>query len=89
MPGRLERLRNQPLSRKIQYCSFQWARLKTRCLYSWRLRSCGKGAIVLRPLFWTPECVAIGSKVIIWPGCRIEGIPSPAGAGASADGRVR
>jgi acetyltransferase-like isoleucine patch superfamily enzyme len=79
MPGRLERLRNQPLSRKIQYCSLLWARLKTRYIYSWRLRSCGKGAIVLRPLFWTPEFVSIGSGVLIWPGCRIEGIDLPAG----------
>lgn len=80
MPGRLKRHWNQPLSRKIQYCSFQWARLKTRCIYSWRLRLCGKDAIILRPLFWTPECISIGSGSIIWPGCRIEGIEAFGGA---------
>jgi acetyltransferase-like isoleucine patch superfamily enzyme len=81
MPDRLMRLWNLPLSRKIQYCSFLWARWKTRYIYGWRLRSCGKGSIVLRPLFWTPECIAIGSKVVIWPGCRIEGIESAVEAG--------
>ncbi len=79
MPGHLRLLWNQPFSRKIQYCSFQWAKLKTRYIYSWRLRSCGKDAIVLRPLFWTPEYISIGSSALIWPGCRIEGIDSPAG----------
>jgi acetyltransferase-like isoleucine patch superfamily enzyme len=84
MLGRLIRLWDLPLSRKFQYCAFLRARLKTRFIYRWRLRSCGKGSIVLRPLFWTPECVALGSGVVIWPGCRIETIDSgakvPAGA---------
>jgi acetyltransferase-like isoleucine patch superfamily enzyme len=84
MPGRLMRLWNKPLSRKIQYCSFLWAKLKTRCVYSWRLRSCGNDSIVLRPLFWTPECVALGSRVFIWPGCRIEGVNLPTGTGLSS-----
>jgi acetyltransferase-like isoleucine patch superfamily enzyme len=26
------------------------------------------------PLFWTPEYITLGSNVLIWPGCRIEGI---------------
>ena len=30
--------------------------------------------MVRRPLFWTPEYVALGSDVAIWPGCRIEGV---------------
>jgi acetyltransferase-like isoleucine patch superfamily enzyme len=74
MAGRLMHLWNQPLSRKFQYCAFLWAKLKTRYFYGWRLRSCGKGSIILRPLFWTPEFVSIGTGVLIWPGCRIEGI---------------
>ena len=78
MLARLMRLWNQPLSRKLQYCTFQWAKLKTRYIYSWRLRSCGEDSIVLRPLFWTPEGVSIGSNVLIWPGCRIEGIEAAA-----------
>ena len=68
------RLWEQPLSRKIQYCSQVWAKLKTRYVYRWRLQSCGKDSIVLRPLFWTPEFVSIGRNVFIWPGCRIEGV---------------
>jgi acetyltransferase-like isoleucine patch superfamily enzyme len=83
MPGRLRRLWNQPLSRKIQYCWFLWAKLKTQYLYTWRLRSCGRGSIVVRPLFWTPEVVSIGDSVFIWPGCRIEGIDLAGGPGTS------
>jgi acetyltransferase-like isoleucine patch superfamily enzyme len=78
MLTRLKWLWNQPLSRKLQYCTLQWGKLKTRYIYSWRLRSCGENSIVLRPLFWTPEVVSIGSNVLIWPGCRIEGIESAA-----------
>jgi acetyltransferase-like isoleucine patch superfamily enzyme len=29
---------------------------------------------VRKPLFWTPEYVALGGDVAIWPGCRIEGV---------------
>jgi acetyltransferase-like isoleucine patch superfamily enzyme len=78
MPGRLMRLWNRPLSRKIQFCSFIWAKLKTQYVYKWVLRSCGGGSIVCSPLFWTPEFIAIGRNVLIWRGCRIEGVDSDA-----------
>lgn len=72
MTGRWRIFRFMPLSRKIQAGAFLWGRLKTRCIYGLRLRRCGRGSIVLKPLFWTPESISIGRNVLIWPGCRIE-----------------
>ena len=74
MIARIVRLWREPLSRKLQYLSFRWAGLVMRIAYRWRLRSCGPGSLVLRPLFWTPELVSMGGNVLIWPGCRIEGV---------------
>jgi len=63
----------------MQYVSLRWAMLKTRLIYRPRLRACGKNSAILRPLFWTPECLSIGSEVVAWPGCRIEGIDASGG----------
>jgi acetyltransferase-like isoleucine patch superfamily enzyme len=64
----------QPLSRKLQSLVFRRDRLLTLLLRSWRLRACGDGSIVQRPLFWTPENISLGEAVLIWPGCRIEAL---------------
>ncbi len=64
----------QPLSRKLQYMTWVSSRCKTQWLYRWRLRSCGPRSVIRRPLFWTPEHVSLGSDVLIWPACRIEGV---------------
>jgi acetyltransferase-like isoleucine patch superfamily enzyme len=67
----------------MQYVRFLAARLFTRTIYRLRLRALGNGSIVLSPLFWTPEFISVASKVLIWPGCRIEAIePYATGAGA-------
>lgn len=54
------------------------SQLRARCVtQSWfriRLRACGSRTLVIRPLFWTPECISLGRDVLLWPGCRIEGI---------------
>ncbi len=70
----LRKLATLPPSRRRQWFSLNSARLVTATLYSSQLRSIGKGSIVQTPLFWTPECIEIGDNVLIWPGCRIEGI---------------
>lgn len=49
-------------------------RLVTAMLHASRLRRCGKGAIVQKPLFWTPEFIELGERVLVWRDCRIEGI---------------
>lgn len=61
-------------SRKRQWLSFAFLRLKTSLVLRRRLRGCGQHTIVERPLFWTPEWITIGSGCHIWRGCRIEGI---------------
>lgn len=67
-------LRKTP-SRRRQALAFRWNRLLTAVLHRPRLLGCGPGTIVGRPLFWTPEHIHLGREVLIWPGCRIEGIP--------------
>jgi len=84
MTGRLRSFCAMPLSRKMQACAFLWAKLKTRYLYRPRLQACGPDSIVLKPLFWTPESISIGSNVLIWPGCRIETV-GVVGAAVAAD----
>lgn len=63
-----------PPSRRRQWFTLNRARLITATLHALRLRRLGKRSIVQTPLFWTPEYVEIGDDVLIWPGCRIEGI---------------
>lgn len=70
--SRIARWRSMPLSRKLQYLSFLWARCITATYYKHRLRSTGKNCIVQTPLFWTPEFISLGDNVLIWKGCRIE-----------------
>lgn len=65
---------SMPLSRKWQYLIFLTNRWYTRLFYSMRLRSCGKGVNVFKPLFWTPENISLGNNVLIWHGSRIETI---------------
>jgi acetyltransferase-like isoleucine patch superfamily enzyme len=72
--GRIRRFLAQPLSRKLQYFSWLISRWKTQWIYRWRLLSCGPRSVVGSPLFWTPEYVALGEDVVIWPGFRIEGV---------------
>lgn len=76
----LKRFWRQPPSRRLQRLNFAWASLVTRCWHGPRLRALGRGSIIRAPLFWTPEYIEVGRDVLVWPGCRIEGIP-PAGSG--------
>lgn len=66
-------------SRRWQYLSFIFSRLVTALWHGRKLRQCGAGAIVRSPLFWTPEHISIGHRVLIWDGCRIEGIENDNG----------
>lgn len=74
MIGHLQRFWRTPLSRKLQGIALRRDRWATRWLQRWRLQACGRNATVQRPLFWTPEHVALGDDVLVWPGCRIEGV---------------
>lgn len=74
MIDRILRFARQPASRQRQRIAFAWTSFVTRWFYGPRLRSLGRGVIIGKPLFWTPECIEIGNDVLIWPGCRFEGI---------------
>lgn len=69
----LKRLAKMTPSRRRQWLTFKLDLAKTRTIYAPKLLRCGTGTIVQKPLFWTPECIEIGSRVLIWRGCRIEG----------------
>lgn len=74
MINKLSRFLKHPPSRRVQLFSFVWNGLVTRWWYGWSLKSVGKRSIIFKPLFWTPEFIEVGDDVLIWPGCRIEGI---------------
>lgn len=74
MIGKFVSFLGMPPSRRMQYLQFQWARLVTASWHRLRLAAVGSGTIVLKPLFWTPEFIKLGSKVVVWPGCRIEAV---------------
>lgn len=65
-----------PSSRRRQWIGFLWGRLFTRFVHARRLKACGRGSMVQRPLFWTPEFIELGEKVHVWPGARIEAVDS-------------
>ncbi len=64
----------QPPTRRWQRLNFMWAGWITRFWYGPRLRSLGRRSIIKAPLFWTPEYIEVGNDVLVWPGCRFEGI---------------
>lgn len=79
MSNRLSRFWRQPMSRRLQSLSFRWARIMMALIHRPRLAACGTNNIVMRPLFWMPECISLGNDVLIWPGCRLEGLESESG----------
>lgn len=76
MIRKIKKFLSLPPSRKNQVLLFALDRLITAIFYRWRLKQCGTGTIVQPLLFWTPEFVTLGNDVLIWKGCRIEGIHS-------------
>lgn len=74
MIDRLMSFWRQPPTRRWQRLSFLWAGWVTRFWHGPRLRSLGRGTIIQAPLFWTPEYLEVGNDVLVWPGCRFEGI---------------
>lgn len=79
MINRLMRLWRMPVSRRRQRLGFIWTAFVTRHWYGRRLRAIGRRSIIGKPLFWTPEYLEVGDDVLIWPGCRFEGVVMPGG----------
>ncbi|ONK04618.1 hypothetical protein BSK71_04475 [Pectobacterium actinidiae] len=61
-------------SKKIQFLFFTLAKIRVLFFYKYLLKSCGKRNVILKPIFWTPENIAIGDDVIIFNGNRIEAV---------------
>ena len=61
-------------SRRRQWLALKCDRFVTAMFHARRLRRVGTATIVQKPLFWTPEFIELGDRVLIWSGCRIEGI---------------
>ena len=74
MFNKLRRVWRLDPSRRLQWLSFTYLRLKTALLSKRRMRACGHHSIVESLLFWTPEWITLGNGCHIWPGSRIEGI---------------
>lgn len=70
----LRKLLSLPPSRRRQWFTLRRDRLVTKYIYGPRLLRCGAESIVQKPLFWTPEYIELGDRVLIWRDCRIEGI---------------
>lgn len=87
--ARLMRRVRAPTSRNIQFLAFVLGRIRMHLVYRWRLSAFGENTLVLRPLFWTPESLHLGSDILIWPGCRIETIHDARGVHGTAPPAIR
>ena len=63
-----------PFSRKNQYLTMLFNKLKTSLWYKSRMLACGSNTVINNPLFWTPENISCGNNVYIWPGSRFEAV---------------
>ncbi len=57
-----------------QRLQVKWYRLKTECYYRLFLKKCGKGNIIIKPLFITLDTIILHNSISIWANARIEGI---------------
>jgi len=65
-----------PFSRKAQFISSNYYRLKTRIFYRFVFKKIAKNVIIKKPLFLTPEFITVGNNVFVWNDARIEGVSS-------------
>lgn len=76
MLTKIKKFINLPLSRKLQFLSATYHRLKTQIFYKMMFKSIGAKSTIKSPLFLTPEFITLGSGVHIWNDARIEGVSS-------------
>ena len=72
--NKIKLLSRLPFSRKLQYISNLYFKLKARIIYRFTFEGFGVGSVIRSPLFLTHERIRIGNGVIIWDHARIEGI---------------
>lgn len=76
MLNKLKKFINLPLSRKIQFLSSTYHKLKTQTFYKLIFKNMGLKSVIKNPLLLTPEFISIGNGVYIWNDARIEGVSS-------------
>lgn len=76
MLTKLKKFTNLPLSRKLQFLSSTYHKLKTQTFYKMMFKSMGAKSVIKKPMFLTPEYISIGSNCYIWNDARIEAITS-------------
>jgi len=68
----LKKFINLPLSRKLQFFSSAYHKLKTQAYYKLMFKKMGKKSVIKNPLFLTPEYISIGENVFIRDDARLE-----------------
>ena len=76
MLTKIKKFLNLPLSRKLQFLSSTYHKLKTQTFYKMMFKSMGVKSVIKNPLFMTPEYISVGSGCYIWDDARIEAIRS-------------
>ena len=76
MLTKLKKFTNLPLSRKLQFLSSTYHKLKTQTFYKMMFKSMGAKSVVKKPMFLTPEYISVGNACYIWNDARIEAITS-------------
>ena len=76
MLTKIKKFLNLPLSRKLQFLSSTYHKLKTQTFYKFMFKSMGAKSVIKKPLLLTPEFISVGRGVYIWNDVRIEGVSS-------------
>jgi acetyltransferase-like isoleucine patch superfamily enzyme len=71
---KINRFFSLPFSRKVQFIEIIYLRLKAVTVYKLWFKKIGKGCVVRKPLFLSPEHITLGDGVIIWNDARIEAV---------------
>lgn len=74
MLTKIKKLLNSPLSRKLQFLSSTYHKIKTQTFYKLIFKQLDSKSVIKSPLFITPEFISVGHGVYIWNDARIEAI---------------
>lgn len=74
MLNKIKKFKELPLSRKLQFISHSYHKLKTQTLYKYMFRLMGNNSVIKNPLLLNHEFISIGNNVVIWDDARVEGV---------------
>ncbi len=61
MLNKIKKFTNLPLSRKLQFLSSTYHKLKTQIFYKLMFKSMGAKSVIKKPMFLTPEYISVGN----------------------------